>query len=232
MSTPTSPVERKQDAPHHPLRDTLQNNLRTLAALPAAPFPAHALEKPLRPAAVVLIVGTGSVEGTQGDTSNEPWLMITLRAARLNTHAGQFAFPGGRVDAGETPLQAALRETREEVGLVLEDAHLVGCLDDYPTRSGFRITPFVAWMPAGGVVTPNPSEVARVFRIPLRELQGEGMPEFSSGADSAEPILRYPLLGTRIHAPSAALMYQLVEVGLHGRMTRVAHMEAPVWAWK
>ena len=69
--------------------------------------------------------------------------MLTLRASTLRNHAGQYALPGGRIDEGETPEQAALRELREEVGLTLEPDAVLGRLDDFATRSGFAITPVV-----------------------------------------------------------------------------------------
>ena len=71
--------------------------------------------------------------------------MLTRRGAHLSAHARQWAFPGGRVDDGETVLEAALREMHEEVGLELSSSDLLGRLDDYPTRSGYVMSPFVFW---------------------------------------------------------------------------------------
>ena len=140
--------------------------------------------------------------------------------------------PAGRVDEGETPLEAARREAREEIGLEIAAETFLGRLDDYPTRSGYLITPLVAWVAAGARIAPNPAEVEQVYRVPLAELGREGSPQFVSIAESDRPVVRYPLLGSLIHAPTAAVLYQFMEVALFGRDTRVAHLEQPVWAWR
>ena len=178
----------------------------------------------LKPAAVCVIVTDDGAGGAS--------LVLTRRAKTLNTHAGQFALPGGRVDAGESALQAGLREAREEIGLHLEASAVLGFLDDFPTRSGYLITPLVAWAPAGVPMQANPDEVAAIYRVGLGELNRPGSPEFVSIPESDRPVIRYPLLGTRIHAPTAAVIYQFMEVAVHGRDTRVAHLEQPVWAWR
>src|SRR5581483_11819763 len=82
---------------------------------------------------------SGSVAGTAGG----PAVLLTRRASRLRAHAGQWALPGGRVDPGEEPVTAAFRELVEELDLRLDPSALLGVLDDYPTRSGYVITPFV-----------------------------------------------------------------------------------------
>ncbi len=94
-------------------------------------------------------------------------LLLTRRAAGLRSHRGQWALPGGRCDEGETPVVAALRELHEELGLELGPDDVLGLLDDYPTRSGYLITPVVVWAAKGAVITPNPDEVASVHRIAL-----------------------------------------------------------------
>jgi 8-oxo-dGTP pyrophosphatase MutT (NUDIX family) len=166
------------------------------------------------------------------DGRGEASLLLTKRAARLNRHAGQYALPGGRLDEGESPLDAARREALEEIGLALDPQAFLGRLDDFPTRSGYLITPLVAWVEAGAPLAPNPAEVARVYRVPLADLGREGSPQFISIPESDRPVIRYPILGTLVHAPTAAVMYQFMEVALLGRQTRVAHLEQPVWAWR
>lgn len=176
----------------------------------------------LKRAAVCVIVAD--------DGSGEAALVLTRRAEHLSTHSGQFALPGGRIDRGESALEAARREAREEINLELDAADFLGRLDDYATRSGYLITPLVAWCARSHGISPNPAEVAKIYRVPLADL-GHG-PQFVSIPESPQPVIRYPLLGTLIHAPTAAVMYQFIEVALLGRATRVAHLEQPVWAWR
>ena len=166
------------------------------------------------------------------DEDGRACFLITRRAATLRNHTGQWALPGGRIDSGETAEDAALRELREEVGLTLEPAAVLGLLDDYGTRSGYLITPVVVWGGTARTLVPNPAEVAKVFRVPLDDLEGPGVPRLVSIPESDRPVIQLPLLGTLIHAPTAAVVYQMREVVVHGRPTRVNHFEQPVWAWR
>jgi len=166
------------------------------------------------------------------DAEGRACFLITRRAATLRNHTGQWALPGGRIDAGETAEDAALRELREEVGLTLDAAAVLGLLDDYGTRSGYIITPVVVWGGDVGTLVPNPAEVAKIFRVPLDELEGPDVPRLVSIPESDRPVIQLPLLGTLIHAPTAAVVYQMREVVVHGRPTRVNHFEQPVWAWR
>ena len=166
------------------------------------------------------------------DDEGQACLLLTRRARGLRDHGGQWALPGGRLDPPETAAEAALRELSEEVGLTLGADAILGVLDDYPTRSGFLITPIVVW--SGGAVTlvPNPAEVASIHRIPLGELDKPEVPRLVSIPESDRPVIQLPVLGSLIHAPTAAVVYQAREVVVHGRSTRVDHFEQPVWAWK
>lgn len=97
----------------------------------------------------------------------EPSILLTLRSARLNAHAGQVSFPGGRMDPGETPEQTALREAEEEVGLSPHLPRLLGRLQDRLTGTGYRITPVVALVPPPLALTPHAGEVEEAFELPL-----------------------------------------------------------------
>ena len=166
------------------------------------------------------------------DASGMPCFVLTRRAAKLRAHTGQWALPGGRIDEGETAAQAALRELSEEVGLQLPAESVLGLLDDYPTRSGYCITPVVVWVGADAPLEPNPDEVAAAYHVCLEELERPDVPQLRSIPESDRPVISIPLLGTHIHAPTAAILYQLREVALRGDATRVAHFEQPVFAWK
>jgi len=192
-----------------------------------------------RRAAVALTVVESGI-GPAAYPSDEPvttWsmeaaLLLTRRVGRLRQHAGQWALPGGRLDDGETAIEAALRELEEEVGLALLPHAVLGCLDDYPTRSGYLITPVVVWAGAARELRPNPDEVASVHRIPFAELLREDAPMLEDGPVPGHPVLRMPVGPSWIAAPTAAMLYQFRECCLLGRATRVAHFDQPAFAWR
>jgi len=111
-----------------------------------------------RPAAVLVPL----VEHDAGVT-----VLLTRRADTLRSHTGQVAFPGGRIDEGETPWEAALREAEEEVGLARAHVTLAGLSSAYQTGSGYNITPVVGFVTPGFTLQPNPAEVADVFEAPF-----------------------------------------------------------------
>ena len=206
-----------------PFNDATRRNIaRRCAAFVRLPAgePAPALKQ----AAVALAL----VEAGDGaDTA----LLLTRRAPGLRAHRGQWALPGGRCDAGETPAVAALRELHEELGLELAQSDVLGLLDDYPTRSGYLITPVVVWAGTAAAISPNPSEVASVHRIALGDIGQADAFDFTAIPESVRRVIRFRHDGGFIHAPTAALIYQFREV-LAGRDTRVAELEQPVFAWK
>ncbi len=183
----------------------------------------------LKRAAVAVVVVEADVPSMSGE--REAAFLLTKRTPKLRAHGGQWALPGGRVDAGETIEQTALRELHEELGVLASTDDILGTLDDYPTRSGYLIAPVVVWSP-GVMVTPNPAEVAAAYRIACGELFREGSPEIIAIEESDRPIIRLPLPVANVNAPTAAVLYQFREVALAGRHTRVDHFEQPVFAWR
>lgn len=116
------------------------------------------VERELRPAAVLVPL----VE------RDELTVLLTLRAAHLSSHAGQISFPGGRIEPDDpSPIDAALREAEEEVGLSRDFVEIAGFLDSYETGSGFRILPVVGFVRPGFTLVIDPAEVAEVFEVPL-----------------------------------------------------------------
>jgi 8-oxo-dGTP pyrophosphatase MutT (NUDIX family) len=185
-------------------------------------FPRMTLDRPGLKRAGVAITLTLEDDG--------PAFLLTRRAPRLRGHAGQWALPGGRAEAAETPGETARRELAEELGLALGAEAELGLLDDYATRSGYVITPVVLWAGAAPALVANPFEVAEVYRVPVADL--DVAPRYIRIPESPAPVIQLPLLGRLIHAPTAAVLHQFGEVVLHGRCTRVAHLEAPVFAWR
>lgn len=213
------------------LKQTLQEHLSA--------FPVRRSDDPdaRRAAVAVTVVDEGHGADLPGlpvfqEPSGNAALMLTRRSSGLADHPGQWAFPGGRVDAGETPVQTALREMREEVSLDLSEQDVMGYLDDFVTRSGFVMTPVVVWGGEHVTVVPNPAEVESVHRIPVSEFLREDAPLLEERDGSEHPVLRMPVGDSWIAAPTAAIIYQFREVCLLGRQTRVAHFEQPDFAWR
>ncbi|MFK7894821.1 MAG: CoA pyrophosphatase [Myxococcota bacterium] len=209
----------------NPQSRLFEPDLRTLIQERLDGFPFQEQRDPeLRPAAVALVI-TPNEKG-------EACFLITRRTAHLKRHARQWALPGGRLDAGETEIEAALRETHEEVGIALPKENVLGRLDDFATRSGFRMTPIVVWADEAAEPVPDPNEVEQVHIVPLNVLEKPEVPVLREIPESDRPVLSVPMLGTLIHSPTAAILFQMREVLLAGRHTRVAHYEQPVFAWK
>jgi len=94
-------------------------------------------------------------------------VLFTRRTAHLHDHAGQISFPGGRAESEETPLDTALRETEEEIGLHRQHVEILGTLNDYTTVTGYRVTPVVGLLRPPFDLAPDDFEVAEVFEVPL-----------------------------------------------------------------
>jgi 8-oxo-dGTP pyrophosphatase MutT (NUDIX family) len=193
--------------------------------------------KPLdgrRHAAVAIVIVDSDPVRHAGATVGAPGgaaLLLCQRAADMRRHAGQWALPGGQVEPGETPLEAALRELREELGISLAPHTAIGWLDDYATRSGYLITPVVLWSDSDPALKPAPDEVLDVYRVSLEALV-QAEPRFIAIPESSRPVLQLPLEDHLIHAPTGAVLYQLRQVGLLGRTDeRVDGFEQPVFAW-
>ena len=195
-------------------RDTVAGRL--------AGFPRVPADRPdLKQAAVALCVT---------EQHGGPALVITRRAAGLRAHAGQWALPGGRLDAGEGPVEGALREVHEEIGLDLGPSAVLGVLDDYVTRSGYVMTPVVCWAGPVESFAGSDSEVAAVYEIPLADLDVD--PVFEAIPESDGPVIKLPLLEGFVHAPTAAVVHQFIRIARRGEVQRVAHYEQPVFAWR
>lgn len=201
---------------------------RRLVAARCAAFPrqtASGAALGLKLAAVAIAL----VETAEG--SGEAAFVLTRRTSRLRSHGGQWALPGGRCDAGETPIEAALRELDEEITLRLEPGDVLGQLDDYPTRSGYLITPVVLWAGAGARLHINLEEVASIHRIPVADIMRAEAVDFTTIPESDRPVVRIRIANSLVHAPTAAVIYQFREL-LAGRTTRVVDLEQPVFAWR
>ncbi len=207
-----------------PLDESLKNLIRNRLSI----FETKTLlEDSLSRAAVTFTI-------VNAEASDEAAFVLTRRPKHLNRHGGQYALPGGRLDDGESAIEAALRELHEEIGILISEEDVLGVLDDYRTRSGFIITPVVVWAGRNITVNPDPSEVAKVFRIPLADLLSPRIPVLEDSEDKDRSVLSTHIetLGHQVFAPTAAFIFQFREVVLFDRQTRVAQFDQPKFAWK
>lgn len=176
--------------------------------------------------------GSRGLDGRMANVSGGAAFLLCRRAAGLNRHASQWALPGGRLDHGESTIDAARRELDEEMGVALGPDAVLGLLDDYPTRSGYVITPVVMWGGGRLELQPDPGEVLAAYRVGLHQLSRDDSPRFIDIPESDRPVVQVPLGNDLIHAPTGAVLVQFRWLALEGRDDPVAGFEQPVFAWK
>jgi 8-oxo-dGTP pyrophosphatase MutT (NUDIX family) len=159
----------------------------------------------------------------------KPTFLLTRRALTMRRNAGNYALPGGNIEPGEDVVDAARRETSEELGVSLGREAALGRLDDFKTLGGHRVTPVVFWSDDELTVTPDPVEVHVAWRIPLAELDHPKSPRRRSHPHGDDLILQMRIRGQWVNAPTAAWLYQFREVALHGRATRLDDVGQPEW---
>ena len=218
MESPLSDLEGNPDLSFRPsLRRQVQSNLDSHPQIDGK-------DQSLRKASVGIII----VESQEGKAG----FILTRRSRGLRNHSHQYALPGGRIDPGETREETVLREIREEIGISASSNEILGCLDEYETRSGFSITPVVLWVKDLSTMVPEPNEVDEILIIDLEELFRSDSPRWVDIDESDKQVLQLPIKNRLIHAPTAALLYQFKEVGIVGNLLRTDDVEEPVWAWK
>ena len=218
MESPLSDLEGTPDLSFRPnLRQRVRSNLDYHPQIDGE-------DQSLRKASVGIII----VESQEGKAG----FILTRRSRGLRNHSHQYALPGGRIDQGETREETVLREVREEIGISVSSNEILGCLDEYETRSGFSITPIVLWVEDLSTMVPEPNEVDEILIIDLEELFRSDSPRWVDIAESNKQVLQLPIKNRLIHAPTAALLYQFKEVCILGSLLRTDHVEEPVWAWK
>jgi 8-oxo-dGTP pyrophosphatase MutT (NUDIX family) len=155
-------------------------------------------------------------------------VILTVRSDRLRSHRGEVAFPGGRLDAGEGPVDAALREAEEEVGLAPSLVEVIGSLTALSTySSGTRMTPIVGTLASRPALRASPGEVARIFDVSLSDLTADGVCHAelwpprpgrpvlradwpASGGGAEVPVVFYDLAGETIWGATARILTELL----------------------
>lgn len=160
--------------------------------------------------------GTSGVLAALFEEGGEARIVLTRRGEWMRSHSHQVAFPGGRVEPGETPLQAALREAHEEVDLQPGAVEIVGALSTMSTISSPSggIHPFVGVLDGRPVLTPNPHEVERVFDVAVSDLMEEGCyrEEIWGVAGQERPIYFFELDGETIWGATARMLHELLSL--------------------
>lgn len=146
------------------------------------------------------------------DGASGPALLLTVRAPHLSRHAGQIAFPGGRFEPGEDAVAAALRETYEEVGLVVDPDAVLGALDDHPSPFGLIATPVVACVAWPAVLNVQTDEVTEAFVVPLAQLQAQTPSvEVRESPWGTRRLYAYEVDGRRVWGLTGAIIKDLLD---------------------
>lgn len=162
-------------------------------------------------------------------TDDGPAYLLTRRAMHMRRGAGNYALPGGGIEPGEDPVDAARRETEEEVGVRLPRRAALGLLDDFVTLGGHVVTPVVFWTQRRLMLIPDPREVEQAWFVPLADLDHPEAPRRLRNPDGGPPLLRMFARGGWVNAPTAAWLWQFREVCLHGRECRTHGIGQPGW---
>lgn len=170
-------------------------------------FPKNDIPANYKPASVLL--GFWPMEDDRVE------LVLTKRSYKLSSHSGQVSFPGGRVDAGETYEQAALREVHEELGIQPDSVRIMGRLDDAWSRFGHHVIPFVGWLDERPKITPNPHEVAEVLIADMEtimrpEAEKDHKVVFPKGDKNTHIVTAFEWEGGYVWGLSADLLLELI----------------------
>lgn len=197
----------------HALRARIEGHLSSFVRVEIAP-------EGRRRAAVAIVLSPGEAG---------PTFLLTRRALHLRRNAGNYALPGGGMDPGEDVIDAARRETREEVSVDLPREAALGLLDDFVTLGGHVVTPVVLWTAEPVTVAPDPQEVHAAWAIPVSDLDHPRAPRRARQPGGGPPILRMYARGSWVNPPTAAFLWQFREVCLHGRECRTSQVGQPAW---
>jgi 8-oxo-dGTP pyrophosphatase MutT (NUDIX family) len=197
------------------------NELRARIEAHLAAFERIALPDAGRRRAAVAIVLSPTDDG--------PAFFLTRRAMHMRRGAGNYALPGGNAEPGEDAVDAARRETLEELGVELPREAALGLLDDFVTLGGHVVTPVVFWSAEPLAMAPNPAEVHIAWAVPIVDLDHPEAPRAEANPAGGPPILRMHARGSWLNPPTAAFLYQFREVCLHGRPCRTDAIGQPAW---